>query len=76
MPWFTEHFGRKEFPYPFAMKRQVKDYDDVCQLYQKLFDHAQSQEQLIISLKDTISRLTHENEFMLKLINSRDNGDV
>ena len=76
MPWFTEHFGRKEFPYPFAMKRQAKDYDDVCQIYQKLFDHAQSQEQLIISLKDTISRLTHENEFMLKLINSRDNGDV
>lgn len=76
MPWFTEHFGRKEFPYPFALKQQKLEYGDILQWYQRLFDHAQLQERLIISLKDDISRLTHENEFMLKLINSRDNGNV
>lgn len=76
MPWFTEHFGRKEFPYPFALKQQKLESGGILQWYQKLFDHAQNQERLIISLKEDISRLTHENEFMLKLINNRDNDSV
>ena len=70
-----------EVKYPWAFRKSLTDrygasefLEELCSHYTALHNYAGQREYEVFSLKDVNLRLQHENEFMLKLINNKDDN--
>ena len=68
--------------YPWAFRKALIDrygasefLEELCSHYTALHQYAGQREYESFSLKDTNLRLKHENEFMLRLINAKENNN-
>ena len=77
MAWTTSHGVRVEYPLGVTGKH-LKDWDErdehYVAAYTHLLEQAMRMDMELVALRAENLRLKHENEFMLKLINERDNG--
>ncbi len=76
MTWTTSHGFKVEHPLQAAGK-QPKDWDERdkqwVQKYTHLHEQAMRMDMELVTLRAENLRLKHENEFMLRLINEREN---
>lgn len=72
----------KRFPFPYVLTSRIlrqnvsDDIKDVCSRYAELFSHATQLEGELLVERAKTQRLTHENEFMLRLIDKRENNET
>jgi len=71
-------FDKQPFPWAFRDKllhaTTTEDKEELCAWYTELHRQLSAMELTNSYIKDTVTRLRHENEFMLRLINERDNA--
>ena len=76
---YTTFRGIKvEYPYRLAAAAAKVGNDDVCKLVDhthKIFRELQYADAQVITLREDVRRLRIENEFMLRLINDRNQLD-
>lgn len=76
MTWTTSHGAKVEHPWR-ASGKQPKDWDERdkqwVQKYTHLHEQAMRMDMELVGLRAENLRLKHENEFMLRLINEREN---
>lgn len=76
MPWVNELGSKLEWPLKLRtkiIKSKKLNLDEVIEVLdaaQKIFHEAQRMDVEIITLRKEVDRLTHENEFMLRMIDS------
>lgn len=77
MAWTTSHGIKIEYPARVAGK-PLKDWDERDKQWVAKYTHLHAQamrmDMELVALRAENLRLKHENEFMLRLINERDNG--
>jgi len=77
MPYRTSQGRTVDYPHGIAAKLLHKGCEDITSLVDathKLFREMQNLDSELITLREENKRLKHENEFMLRLINARENG--
>jgi hypothetical protein len=79
MPWTTASGRTVDFPYPFFAEL-IRSPNPSPEAVKKAVDQAHKTHMCaielnnqVIRLQEEVKRLKHENEFMLRLINDRDN---
>lgn len=76
MTWTTSNGAKVEHPWQ-ASGKQPKDWDERdkqwLQKYTHLHEQAMRMDMELVALRADNLRLRHENEFMLRLINQREN---
>lgn len=77
MPHVTSLGHVLEYPYRILdrpMPKWTEADKDFVSKYQRLFNILCSVDNYVITLREENKRLQHENEFMLRLINERENN--
>ena len=64
-----------EYPHVFYRNGQVIDPGELLHAYSQLFHQAQSLDHRLRIAEERIMRLEHENDFMLRLINTHCIGE-
>lgn len=78
MGYLTARGRTVEYPYTLAAKVVCTQNDDLLEIVNataEIFRELQYADYELITLRQENLRLKHENEFMIKLINSRDNEE-
>lgn len=71
----------RDLPYPYAASGKGRPYLDEndkrwVTIYTTAFNEATALDAELLRSREENSRLTHENEFMLRLVNGRDNDEA
>ena len=75
MSYLTANGKHVEFPYTLYIKAVNTQNDDVIEIARSthdIFKYLQQTDTELITLREENKRLRYENEFMLRLINSKD----
>jgi organic radical activating enzyme len=75
MSYLTTNGNRVEFPYALyikAVNTQNDDVIDIANSTYEIFNYLQQTDTELTTLREENKRLRYENEFMLRLINSKE----
>jgi len=78
MPWRSSLGTEMKFPYALTAEYARKGgvYGDLAHEAAKILEEAQKLDMEVILLRQENTRLTHENKFMLKLLQERDDANI